>query len=233
MGQKTIIVKRAIAITALVFVFFALGWIGACIRVQHQASERIARLEERQGEFIKRIRQRIYGSNYFNSKGISPEDDARLERFDPAASKGFITLSYVGGMGHSNTHLKIEGNGDVSVLENGAARKVGTLDQGRCAHFFKLVITSGVLNYSNDVISLKKDLTAPTLHAGVLDAPDTRFQISVPELGIEKTILLEAPAQSQFQSNPEIIEFQLVAMLEKEILGFIPKDDPFWSPSKK
>jgi hypothetical protein len=201
--------KRAIAIAALVLVFFALGWIGACIRVQHQASERIARIEERQGEFIKRIRQRIYGSNYFHGKGISPEDDARLERFDPVASKGFITLSYVGGMGHSDTQLKIEGDGDIFVLEQGATRKVGTLDQGRCADFFKRVLTSGVLNYSNGLILLKEDLTYPSSHAGVMDAPDTGFQISVPELGIEKIISLEAPAQSQLKSNPDIIEFQL------------------------
>ena len=190
-------------------------------------------MEERQGEFIKRIRQRIYGSNYFHSKGISPEDDARLELFDPAASKGFITLSYVGGMGNSDTHLTIGINGVISVLERGATRKVGTLDQGRCADFFKRVITSGVLNYSNDVIELKVDLTYPPSYAVVCDASDTAFQISVPELGIEKIISLRAPAQSQLKSNPDIIEFQLVATLENEILGFLPKDDPFWSPHAK
>ncbi len=225
--------KRAIAIAALILVFFALGWVGACIVVQHQSSERIARIEERQGEFINRIRQRIYGSNYFHRKGISPEDDARLERFDPAASKAFITLSYVGGMGSSDTHLTIEGNGTVSVTEHGAKRKIATMDQGRCWDFFKRMITSGVLNYSTDVIELKEDLKYPSSHAGVLDAPDTRFQISVPELGIEKMISLGAPAQTQLKSNPDIIEFQLVATLEKEIVGFIPKDDPLWSPPNK
>ncbi len=225
--------KRAIVITALILVFFALGWVGACIVVQHQASERISRIEERQGEFINRIRQRIYGSYYFHRKGISPEDDARLERFDPAASKAFITLSYVGGMESSDTHLTIESNGAVSVTEHGAKRKIATMDQGRCSDFFKRMITSGVLNYSTDVIELKEDLKYPPSHAGVLDAPDTKFQISVPELGIEKMISLGAPAQSQLKSNPDIIEFQLVATLEKEIVGFVPKDDPLWSPPNK
>ena len=109
-------------------------------------------------------------------------------------------------------------------------RKVGTIEQGRCADFFKRVMTSGILNYSNDVIELKEDLTYPPSHAGVLDAANTGFQISIPELGIEKIISLHAPAQSQLKSNPDIIEFQWVATLEKEILGFLPKDDPFWSP---
>lgn len=119
------------------------------------------------------------------------------------------------------------------LIPIGATRKVGTLDQGRCADFFKRVITSGVLNYSNDVIELKVDLTHPPSHAGVLDASDTEFRISVPELGIEKKISLEAPAQSQLKSNPDIIEFQLVATLENEILEFLPKDDPLWSPPMK
>ena len=225
--------KRTIAIAVIFLVFFALGWVGACIRVQHQASERFAQIEERQGEFIKRLRQRIYGSNNFHSKGISPEDDARLERFDPAASKGFISLSYVGGMGNSDTHLRIEGSGAVSVTDHGGTRKIATMDQELCTDFFKRVISSGLLNYSNEVIELKLDLTKPPSYAGALHAPDTGIHISVPELGIKKTILLHAPAQSQIKSNPDIIEFQLAAKLENEILGFIPKDDSFWSPNTK
>jgi hypothetical protein len=226
-------VKRAFIIFVLILFTFSLGWIGACIRLQHQASERIAIDEERQREFIKNIRQRIYGSNYFHSKGISPEDDVRLEQFDSAASKGFITLSYAGGLGKSDTQLTIESNGSVSISEHGATRKVTVLDKGRCAEFFKRVISSGVLNYSNDVIELKQDLTCPPSRVGVMDAPETGFRISVPELGIEKRISLDSPAPAQLRSGPDIIEFQLVATLENEILGFVPRNDPFWSPPMK
>ena len=84
--------KRAIPIAALVLSSFALGWVSVCFRVQTSADERIARAEAEHATEIARIRQRIYGANYFHSKGISLEDDARLERFDPAASKGTITL---------------------------------------------------------------------------------------------------------------------------------------------
>lgn len=225
--------KRALPIAALTLISFALGWVCVCFRVQFSADERIARVEAEQGRLITTLRQRIYGTNFFHNKGLSSEDDARMEGFDPAASKGFITLSYVGGMGHSNTQLKIECNGAVSVTEHGVTRKAATMNQGRCSDFFKRVLTSGVLNYSHDVITLKKALTYPLWYAAAGLEPDTDFEISIPELGIEKTILLDAPAQSEIKSNPDIIEFQLIAKIENEILGFIPKDDPFWSPNTR
>lgn len=225
--------RRAIPIAALTIISFALGWVCVCFRVQVSADERIARYEAEQGRLKTSLRQRIYGSNYFHSKGISPEDDARLRRFDPAASKGFITLSYVGGMGNNDTYLTIMCNGTVSVKERGTARKVATMDQGRCSDFFKRLITSGVLNYSDDVIDMKVDLTYPPSYAGFLHAPITEFEISVPELGIEKIISLRAPAQSLLKSNPDILEFELVAALENEILELLPKDNPFWTPTIK
>jgi len=200
--------------------------------VQHQTSERISNLKAEQARLITTLRQRIYGGNYLHSKGISKEDDARLERFDPVGSKGFITLSYVGGLGDSDTHLRIEANGSVFAIEHGATRKVLTLDRDRCAEFFMRVMTSGILNFSGDVIELKVDLTYPSSRVGLIDAPNTGFHISIPELGIEKKLSLYAPPSSLLKSNPDIIEFQLVCTLEKDILSLIPKDDPFWSPHK-
>ena len=55
----------------------------------------------------------------------------------------------------------------------------------------------------------------------------TEFRISVPALEIDKKFAICAPG-AEAKANPDIIEFQLAAALEKEILGFIPKDDPFW-----
>lgn len=225
--RMTFLKKRVIPIALLSLFSFALGWVCVCFRVQTTADERIARFKEQQAYSIATLRQRIYGDNYFHNKEISPEDDKRLERFDPTDSKGYITLSYVGGMGGSDTHLKIECNGSVFVTDHGATRKVLTLDRNRCADFFKRVMTSGVLNYSDAVIELKVDLTTPTTRGGLLDAPETGFHISVPELEIEKKISICSPG-SELKHNPDIIEFQLVAALEEEILSFIPKEDPFW-----
>lgn len=219
--------KRAILIIALALFFFSLGWVSVCFRVQTSADERIARAEAEHASEIARIRQRIYGANYFHSKGISPEDDARLERFDPSTSKGSITISYVGGLGRADTHLQIKADGSIFVIDHAVSRKICTLDQDRRNDFFRRFLTSGILNYSRDVINLKLDLTQPNTSGGVVDAPMTEFQIDVPELDIDKEFSICAP-RSDLEHYPDIIEFQLIVALENEILSFVPKEDPFW-----
>ena len=186
----------------------------------------MARLEDRQADSIVSIRQRIYGSNYFHTKGISQESDMRLEGFDPAGSKGSITMSYVGGLGGADTHLQIQAYGNIFVIDHGVSRKANTLDQGRCADFFRRVITSGLLNYSDEVIEIKRDLARPHSMTYRSDAPATKFRIRVPELDADKEFA--ADAEVELRNFPDIIEYQLVTSLEKDILSFIPKDDPFW-----
>jgi hypothetical protein len=205
--------------------------VAACIRVQHQATERMARMEERQADSIASIRQGIYGPNYFHRKGISQEDDRRLEQFDPAGSKGSITISYVGGIGGADNHFQIQADGSILAIDHGVSRKVWTLDQGRCSDFFKRVITSGLLNCSDEVIGIKRDLAHPDSMTSRFDAPSTEFRIFVPELDTDKRIALDA--QIELRNFPDIIEYQLVAALEKEILSFVPKDDRIWSPPQK
>ena len=188
-------------------------------------------MEERQADSIASIRQEIYGPNYFHRKGISQEDDRRLEQFNPADSKGSITMSYVGGIGGADTHLQIQADGSILAIEHGVSRKVCTLDQGRCSDFFKRVITSGLLNCSDEVIEIKRDLAHPHSMTWRFDAPSTEFRIFVPELDADKRIALDA--EIELRNYPDIIEYQLVAALEKEILSFIPKNDRIWSQQQK
>lgn len=183
-------------------------------------------MEERNAEAIASVRQRIYGSNYFHWKGISSEDDRRLERFQHTDSKGWIIMSYVGGLGGADFHLKIHADGDIFVIDHGVSRKVVTLDQERCTNFFMKVITSGLLNCSDAVIEIKRDLARPNSMMSRHDAPDTEFHIQIPELNVDKKIAIEA--EVGLRNFPDIIEYQLAASLEKEILDFIPKDDPYW-----
>jgi hypothetical protein len=220
--------KRAAIIIVLVLLSFSLGWVGACYRMWHAADQKIAFAKNEQARHIREIHEHIYGPTYFHEKGstFKNEDAVRLEHFDPATSKGFITLSYVGGRGEADIHLKIECTGAVSIQEHGTTRKLPPLDQKICSDFFKRMIASGIINYSNDVIAIKTDLPDRDSCTSVLHAPQTEFLISIPELGIEKTIPLTAPAPDLLKSNPDIIEYQLVATLEHEMLGFIPKDDP-------
>jgi len=218
--------KRILPTIALMGVSFAFGWTGACIRVQQQASERLARLEEAQSASIATIRQRIYGPDFSHKRGISSKDDVRLGGFDPIASKGAVTLSYIGGMGDADCHLEIQTNGKVLITDHEVSREVTRLDPQRCAEFFRRVITNGILNYSDDVIEIKRDLAHPSSISGRLDAPSTEFHIRVPELEIDKRFGVDAEIEAR--NFPDIIEYQQAAGLQKEILDLIPKDDPFW-----
>lgn len=219
--------KRAILIAAWVLPSFVLGWVSVCFRVQRSADERIAHEKAGHARDVAQIRQRIYGPNYFHCKGVSPNDDARLEQFNPFGGKGAVSMSYVGGLGGSDSRLQIQADGSVLLTDHGASRKVCVLDQNQCTEFFKRVMKSGILNYSQDVIDLKLDLTRPDTSSGIRDAPMTEFVISVPELQISKEFSICSP-KYELKHHPDIIEFQLVAALEDEILGFIPKDDAFW-----
>lgn len=208
-------------------VFFVLGWMSVCFRVQRSADERIRRAEAEHAGEVARIRQQIYGANFFHQKGISPEDDARLERFDPTTSKGSIAISYIGGLGGADAHIQINADGSVFVIHHGVSRKVRSLDQSRCAEFFRRVLTSGILNYSDEIVELKLDLTNPNPGGGVMDAPMTEFRISVPELNIDKKFAICSP-QSELRHCPDMIEFRLVVALEEEVHSFVPEGDPFW-----
>ena len=89
------------------------------------------------------------------------------------------------------------------------------------------VITSGLLNYSDGIGEIKQDLARPDSMSYVTDMPVTEIRISVPELGIDKFISIYAP-QVELRNYPDIVELQLVASLENEILSFVPDDDPVW-----
>ncbi len=136
-------------------------------------------------------------------------------------------MSYVGGYGVSDAHIRIQTNGVVMVTNNDVSREVVALDQARCSEFFMRVITSGLLNYSDEIIEIKQDLERPDSMSGVTDLPMTEIHVSIPELEIDKVISIYAP-QVELRNYPDIVELQLVASLENEILSFVPDDDPVW-----
>jgi hypothetical protein len=92
------IVKRAILISILFLSSFALGWIGACFRVQAQASERIARVKSEHDREIAGIYKQVYGSNYFDSKGYSTP--GFLESSESAWVPAIYQQLYRGGLPH-------------------------------------------------------------------------------------------------------------------------------------
>ncbi|MEO6478167.1 MAG: hypothetical protein ABIQ96_23800 [Luteolibacter sp.] len=206
---------------------FVAGWMCACIRLQRSFGESQVISQVGRDEEIKTLRQRIYGSNHYHQKWISPESDERLERLDFSQSGGSITLAYANGLSGRKSNLQIRCDGTFSINKDGVPRLITTLDSTRCADFFKRVITSGLLNYSDDVVEMKRDLKRPNPISDVSDASSVGFVISVPKLDIEKEFSIYAP-EVELRNYPDIIEFQLIVAVEKDILNFIPKNDPYW-----
>lgn len=187
-------------------------------------------MEEHFRSLIAELRQRIYGPNQFHLADFS-EAKAQLDAFDPAKSAGSITLSYIGGMdgsiGGSDLHLQLRADGSLSSDNHGRRRLITTIPPERCAAVFRRVLTSGLLNYSEGIIELKKDLLPPDGWKMVTDNPSTEIHVFVPELKTEQTVSVYAP-DVELKNFPDIIEFQIITQLEKEILELVPKDYPLW-----
>jgi hypothetical protein len=178
---------------------------------------------------LKALRQTIYGENHFHDKGYDPKADARLAAFDPATSKGSITLTESGGWSTGAQGLQLRGDGRLYALSKDPPRLITTLAPERCKELFQQVLTSGILNHSQSVVKLKKDMRQ--WHASIIDSTAIRFQISVPELGVEKTAEEYAP-DFELKHYPDIIEFQIFAQLEKAMRDLVPPGDPEWRKAR-
>ena len=185
------------------------------------------RSEKRFKESIKGMQQRIYGNNYFHLEGIDPESDVRLNAFDPAKGGGTIRLAY-SSVWNNDCSLTLNGDGALTSETKSGSRVVTTLDHDHCKAFFRAILSSGILNYSQQTVDLKKDLDPPNSTSNVNDAADVEIQISAPELGVTKTVSIYAPF-IELRNYPDIIELQIFTRLEREILDLVPKGDPDWS----
>jgi hypothetical protein len=185
------------------------------------------RSEKQFKESLKDIQQRVYGDNCFHLEGIDPESDVRLNAFDPAKGGGTIRLAY-SSVWNNDCSLTLNGDGTLTSENKSGSRVVTTLDHDRCKAFFRKTLASGLLNYSQQTVDLKKDLDRPNSISHVNDAADVEIIISVPELGVNKTVSIYAP-DTELKNFPDIIELQILTRLEREILELVPKGDPDWS----
>ena len=223
--------KRKLLISFIAILGFVCGWICACIILQQQFAERQARsLEQARkelGDKAKNLRQQIFGSNNFHQEEISPIVKAQLAGFAPSKSIEYITLAYIGGLGGSDFHLTLYGDGTIYSEDHGRRQLISTIPPDRCNSFFHRVLTSGILNYSEDIVALKEELLAPDRSIGVTDRANTEIRISVPKLKVEQAISVYAP-DVELKNFPDIIEFQTITQIEHEILDLVPKGYPLW-----
>lgn len=222
--------KFKIALIALVG--FVCGWMSACIVLQKQFSKRRADLQEQSCNNVNQWRDKvrslqgeIFGKGYFNRDDAMPKMQSMLESFVPDNKSQYIKLAYVGGLGGNDLHLNLYGDGSLYTEFRGVTQLVTVLPRDNCKNFFFQFLTSGILNYSEDIVFMKMNLLPPDNLSRRTDKPNTELHISIPELQIKKTISVYG-LNNQLENFPDIIELQLVTQFEKKVLGLVPKDYP-------
>jgi len=177
---------------------------------------------------IKDLRQRIYGRNYDHYQGIDLERKARLAAYDPATSKGSISVTTSSIWSKGDHCLRLRGDGALDSVIGDQTRLITTLGHERTKELFQQFLTSGILNYSEGVIDLKKDLVRPPAIALVDDAAYVEIRIFAPELEVDKSVTIYAP-DVEVRNYPDIIENQIFIRLEKSMLDLVPAGDADWS----
>jgi len=220
--------KKKPAHFAFLFVLLGvvLGWVGAGFRLNGLYEDRRASLEQAWANEVKYARQEICGDNRFHRAESDPEIRAKLSAYSPSPNE-VISVSYIGGYGATDTDLRLYGNGELRVERTGKSETLATLPADRCAAFFRRVLSSGVLNYSDDLVFLKERLLRPTSTRGVTCNPMTLFRISVPALQVEKEISAYTP-EIELENYPDIIELQLLVQLERDLLGLVHQGFTLW-----
>jgi hypothetical protein len=225
--------KRLMMICAVVVTAFVSGWIGACVILQGQFTERQLHLQERmRGEIkqwqahVKTLRQTLYRPDLHRTED-APDKEALYAEFVPSKTTENITLSYVANMGGRDFHIILYGNGDLYSEDGGKRHRISSIPNERCIAFFRSVLTSGILNHSDEVLTLKMGLLDSEKSGQVTDRGLTKIHISVPDLNIKKAISISAP-DIELENFPDIIELQLFTQLEKSLLDLVPEGFPLW-----
>ncbi len=207
--------KRWLLLIPLLVATFAAGfcfaWYFMVVRTTYD--------EQRFRSSIKAMRQRIYGVGEYD---IEP-GKSLLAGFDPAKTKGSITFITSSAFSNRQHRLELKNNGDLYSQNGDDIRLVTNIGHDRCKDFFHDFLSSGILNYSQGTVALKKDLNDSgwRIEDGVFE----ECLISIPELGIEKRIEISNP-DFELEHYPDIIEFQIFCRFEKEIFALVPPNDP-------
>lgn len=216
--------KRLLILILVLLVIPATFFAGAAWSIHRARS--LAQYElNAQIKELKEIQGNIYGPNTFHWTGdYNRETKALIEAYNPAISGGRIRVAYSGMV--SDSYLELDGTGELHAGLNEKRKLVTTIDPARCRDIFRRTLTSGILNYSDDVIGLKQDLLRGGMKSETCTGP-TRIEIMVGELGVSKIIEIHSP-QLEHENHPHIIEYKLVVDLKEEINGLVPAGFPLW-----
>ncbi|MCW1922272.1 hypothetical protein OKA05_06885 [Luteolibacter arcticus] len=220
---RTLIMTRAGAIgmaAGLICMSFMAGWIVSRVGAMRMVKAQTAAVEAQHADKVKELREYASVPMFTGPDGdwVSPE--AGLKKFEPSPEDS-VTLSHTGGLGGIDRHIKITGDGAVTVSDSSGTKQVNTLSKAACADYFRKVISSGLAGYSEEAVQLKRDLAYPETTRHVTCAGDTRFRVLVPQLKVNRDFSICLP-EIESQNFPDIIEYRSAVEIEKEILGLVP-----------
>lgn len=127
---------------------FKLAW--HCVVVD--GTDRLRDLDESRRELC----QAIYRSNSLHAQGINVERKTRLAAFDPARDGSTLKLSSDSVWG--SRALTLQGDGTLVSKTKSGTRPLAVIDPDRCKTLFHKVLTSGFMDYSEEVIEMKERL---------------------------------------------------------------------------
>jgi hypothetical protein len=148
------------------------------------------------------------------------DDTTGLKNFRPDSGDS-VTWSKVGSSTEPDRHIKVSGDGTVTVSDNTGSREVATLPEAKCSDFFKKVISGGLASYSDEAVTLKMLLQPSEDITNVCFAPTTRVRIVIRSLKVDREFEIYVP-EVLSKDYPDIIEYRSAVEIEKEILGFVP-----------
>jgi hypothetical protein len=189
--------------------------------------------KERVHEGVVDLQRNIYGTNTYHFKDFSPEQESQLDSFGKAGSSWEVSIACLGGLvddPDANPRLSLRNDGRLSKAVHGTTTLITTLPRDRCAALFREVLSSGILNYSDGVVQLKKDLERLdpiSSHSSVTCNPKTVIHIQAPDLNVNHDIEIYAP-EMELKNYPGIIEFQLVMDFKKKLLALVPDGIEWW-----
>lgn len=225
--------KKSIAALTILVVFLA-GWSTASIFAQKQCAHRIRlRSEEvrknmgQQEKRIKLIGRKIYGDREFSRDEANLTINNKQKNFIPSNPDESVSLEYLGGMNGTDRHWILTGDGNLFSEVGGKREFLANVSSDIRDHIFHSVIDSGILNFPEGVLSLKKDILRPDNISGATDFPMTKIRIHIPELDIDKNIIVGSPEIEQ-RDYPDIIEFRIIFDFEKDMLSLIRRKSDLW-----
>jgi hypothetical protein len=213
--------KRLYLLILLLFVV-PLAFFGGVYFNQKKGYDNAGLIKSSHAEEVRELRQTIYGSNRFHSSNYSPDLSEQLSAFDPRSAECFLRLSYERSKEYS---LELRGDGTLLSIVDGKIRRVATLGEEETKEVFLRVISSGLLNYSDDVVKLKRELTVVPAMDGYPNC--TVFVISVPQLNAEKTIRIDY-LETEARTFPDIVEYRLMLDSKKTMTDLVPAGVNYW-----